>query len=650
MNLREKFFKKNVFLIGTLFIALFSSFNIGPVRIGGWVGDKLDKAGSPLGLPGELLTAGAINNMHDKLNKSIDHLDIALAKNAKDAIGNLDSVLTAREDQFDSIMTKNINQFNDGIARNIALFDETLENSLAGVTFAEINAGKMFWDNTKAVAQYVLLSITVYFIFLTYNRYRSPNGFGFQEFLSFLKQIKVYLLVWLICIVIIILYTPLLSNFRDNNYEDRIKGIETDIRSAIVNNNFESAYRNARKLRIVKGENGESTYGYNKIGLIRQLFYNTSEQQQNESSLSEKFSSLQDNFIQFSINDPEFYIVSALFKKNFFNSKEGILLAAIDCIRFITYHEKYSNTLYELKLTPYVKDILNLYFLNPYEADILKEKLSENKQQLTDRQLEILQTGVYDLTNVISTPVVDFKDDLVKTIQSDQDDFFTFITSDYEGQQNVRKEILKRWRGIVKKQNELSFPKYYSNRMVLYNDFIVRCIIQTDRDPWTLHDSEHPELTNIAQQEYSKLEVQIVRDTSLAILGGVDLFYFKMSIVANNLINTKEPFARALKTKFAMNETEFYYQKVDSLLSFDEKFNNSRNRKDAVSNLTKCVELASQLNLFYKDPKTSKRIPLANYFADFSNVLLSNSEEDLVVKESLISLYRGNLEKNFYNF
>lgn len=634
---------KNIFLkvffiliIGALFLTL-TSFNIGPVRIGGWVGDKLDKVSGLAGLPGEMLTSGAINNMHKKLNENIDHLDAALSKNAKTAIGNLDSVLTARENQFDTIMTKNINQFNNGITQNIVKLDQTFQSAISGIHYLGVDVGKMIWDNTKMLAQFAILGITVYFIFLTYNRYKGSQRFTRKMWKELFSKIKFYLFVWVLCIALIVLYRPLLSNFSNPSYEQELQGYRASLRSSIANLNYETAYQSAASIKIATGSMGYAIYGLNKIVLIRQLFYLTKEQQAQELSLSQNFMTLESNYHDFDIVDPEFYIVSALFKKNFNSSKEGLLLAAVDCIRFLTYEKTEKNKDYILNLAPYAKDILNQYFLNPYDRSSLNEILNKKNEKLEETQRKILESGNYNVGNLISTPVVDFKGNVCETIQLDQDAFFIYLTYDKD---KAKSEILQRWTKIVNNMNKVPDIKYFANRTAIYNDFIARKLLIDSKDDQLFNDQD-------------KLAGQIEIDTSLKFLETTNLFYFKKKILANLLKNTQEPYARAVKTKWAMQETDYYYNKIDSLVVFDDLLNSSKDKDNAIENLVNCVRLSAELNLYYKDNAIVNgklRRPLANFYIDFAQSFLGKSREDELVKENLNTLALSKLEKSYYDF
>lgn len=639
--------KKNRFIKFILYLILIfcpiqagHPFSLGPIHIGGWGGGLLDDAGGLMGKPMELLTGGAIKNMHDSLDANITHLDSVMSRNARLFTNNFDSVLKWRENQLDTVLTNNINTLRDNLGENIDQLSITLQNDLAGIERLGHNTKETTWRYIKLIADLALIIITVYFIFLSYNQSKTDGSLTFETIKTVFKKIRFYVIGLGLALLIIYVFRPIAGKDNDKEYQDKVSGEETKLRTALKYWNFSNAITQATYLTYLKNDN-LYTYGLAKLYVWKNLFIVMRGAKIPKSeNLAEQFDLLTEYYKQYNIKDPEYYIISALFKKYFFHSKQGYLIASLDCFKYLeNKNVKYDN-LYNLDLLPYSYDIIQTYFLNPYDTGIVRLIFNKNKIKITEKELKLFSKDDFNYLHELS----DYHDMYIKhlgyyQLVNDEQIFSKLLK--HELQKEDKEELADIWirnLGFLTEQDDI---KVASNTALTWNDFLAHEILKNYRN--SVLDS----LTQNVNNQIPNLGTNLSIKNEISTIG-----IFKKQLLWWRIKDSQDDFARAGNTNKLINETNYFYSKLDSLLFYYSKFP-LEEEPLSFNYLQDCIRISCELNLYYRrsDMITYDHLkrPVAYFFIDLIHSILYSYPHHPNIQSDLKVYAETILEKHYYN-
>lgn len=635
-------------ILKPVFVLVFTTFTA--LCFAGFLGDLWDGAkgiaGGILGLPGDLATGSSIDNMQNKLNGNIDSLDRVMARNAKQFSSDLHNnivvfgdILKLREEQLDSVFNRNIKELNSGISNNITQLDNSIQNGINGLRSVESFFARDLWVWTKLLAELVLFLIVIYFIFKTYQRVNRRGGLNKQELKELIAESKFYVVGLFVSLFIIFLFKPLTGKYMDSEFEKQKSIYENNLETALRLFDYKTALVYSTGLTRLEPHNTQYEYVVKKIQLVMDILVLTRYSQISNEELHIKFEYLKQSFDSYKINDPEYYIISALYKRNYYNSKKGYLLAAIDCYDYLNKKEKKNSLKFKFNLEPYAYTLLNIYHLNPYDKELIKEKLTDDKIDVSEDLLSKLTTDTFFMKEIIGYPILHLKQTAYKRLKTDQDSYSVYLEDTSSSQ--VKNNMADGWLKDLKFVNSSKYEKIYSNQSMIFNDFLAHSLLQNYN--FRGLDSLNDRTKEILLQAKS---ADLIND-SLS-----HLFIFKRFLAASLLKNTKSEDAKEFKVSEMLIEKDFYYSKIDSLTSFQFAIKDIPKTQQTDSSklniFRNAIRVSAELNLFYttnksREPLSYKYINMAKQY--LSTMFQNNSSLSLSLKKEADEI----LENAFWN-
>ena len=659
---------KKIFFLILLLLIIPYNFSFALFGIGGAVGGFFDKVGRVFGAPMEMATSSSIDNMNQKLDENIDHLDEVLSKNSKDAIGNFDEVLKMREDQLDTLMQRNIQTFDSSLSRNLSSLDNIISNGVGGLKSVVSNFDTGLWVFSKTSAQLLIFVITIYFIFSTYRRININGNFSRRKFIELYQESKFYIVILVISVLLIYAFKPLAGSFVDPAYQGEIKNREVNLTASLNENDIKGACIYSQGLSILKPEDSYYQYTWHKINVIKYLFY-SSDLDSSQDKLNSEMTQLNEFYKDFENNhDPEYFIVKALFEDNLYNNKKGRLKASIDCIKFLENRTQMNGQKFKLNLEPNVELILSKYFVNPYDSASLNEILIANKITLNKFEIGFLlnqdDSRFQFPTNLKS---VEFKLMSINSLKNDQQSFYEFLQQYPDSSTpvltQIREGVIKNWSSLFQKLLISEDEKFEAHAAMTWNDFLAQSILKNYPSRYidSLNSVNNDIINNNANLRLAESDI-------------ANIYSFKKWVLFNlpNYIDKKNDLALPAYMNMAINDSKYSYSKIDTLISCWQDLPVSiRKSKSNLFQITNgiiprsvaiigrlnlandyktLIRISAELNLYYRWNKFSR--PLSYFFIDdaFSKhaYLIKDGNSVQYSKSELKGEVDEILEENYY--
>ena len=434
-----------------------------------------------IGKPMELATNSSLENMQARLNGNIDSLDRVMGRNAKLFTGQLNDVLKLREEQLDTLLNRNIKELNSGLSQNIKQLDESIQHGVDGLRSVESFFAKGLWIWTKLLSQLVVFLIVLFFIFKTYERVNRGGTLSKSQLKELVAESKFYVIGFFISLFIIFLFRPLTGRFVDSDFEKQKRIYANNVKAALKLFDYKTAMVYAVGLSKLEPSNSEYDYLIRKIELLKDLLTLIRESQISNESIHTKFEYFKESFDIYEINDPEFYIISALYKRNYYNSKKGYLLATIDCYQYLEKMDDAEKTNFQFYLGPYAYNILNVYYLNPYDKELLLERLREDSISYDERLLSKLTSDTIFNKEVIGFPLLYLNQIAYNRLRSDENLYINYLTD--TSRVEIKNLAIDGWISDLRFINSSKYKKIYANQSMIFNDFLAQAILRKYASP-----------------------------------------------------------------------------------------------------------------------------------------------------------------------
>jgi hypothetical protein len=628
------------------------SANAFGIHIGGWLGGKINDVknlvtGGPGG-PLDLATKSTIDNLGDKLNQSIDSLDRVMGRNAREFskqlganIAFFDTILKLREEQLGTLLNKSVDELNTGLSKNIDKLDESIDVGVTRLTSVSSFFSKGLWTTSKLIADLALLLIVIYFIFQTYSHIKKHGGLNKKEYKELLLESKFYLVGLGLGLFVIFLFRPLTNKFVDKDFERQRTSYENTLSESLRQFDYVTAGVYSRKLNALEPQNELYDYLQKKIKLISYFLLQPRDVQAGDESLSSLYGYFKAAKVSGNIYDVDYYLISALFERNYHNSKEGYLLAAADTYEYLKRkNHPDENLKFKFYLEPYAYDILNNYYLAPPSKQQIVKTLTDDSVKYDDALLHTLTRDTIFESELVAYPFLHLNQLAFAQLRQDQSNLELFLKD--ANNSKLKDNAVTSWIDLVRFANASKFPKVYIDKALIFNDFIAYGMLQNYR---------HHSLDSLAAVCTDILSNSGIEKSIQDSLNNV--FVFKRFLIAKVLSNTTDPEAKAVKVRELLSEKDFFYNKIDSFKIYYFAMKNSASAKrsdaDQLETYKNLIRLASELNLYHT--KYDARSPMSYDYIDKARLelpLLFQQNPNLSVE--LKNESDRILENNFWSY